>query len=301
MKGVAFLHSMDGIGFLVVILCATSIVLATASPFVTLALKMRPPNTHFSPIIPYFMPSQNILGPAAALQSAANVTGPAALQSAANVTGPAALQSAANVTGPAALQGPGPAAALQGPGPAAALQGPGPAAALQGPGPAALQSPSNVASKTSNQTGTEGFLSKGTINSLIRTPTSNWIATGNWSMSIDNGSLTGFATNMTWYNSNGKASHTHEFSNFKSAGGTIQGKNIVINGFMDVGTNHRMVWKNVPSMISIQGGKTIRISVDDNATNHHFAGQPVFGLVTSSVPCSDVPGANMEVLPSCQK
>ena len=230
MKGVAFLHSMDGIGFLVVILCVISIVLATASPFATLALKMRPYNTHFSPIIPYFMPPQNILGPAAALQS-----------------------------------------------------------------------PSNVASKTSNQTGTEGFLSKGTINSLIRTPTSNWIATGNWSMSIDNGRLTGFATNMTWYNSNGKASHTHEFSNLKSAGGTIQGKNIVINGFMDVGTNHRLVWKNVPSTISIQGGKTIRISVDDNATNHHFAGQPVFGLVTSSVPCSDVPGANMEVLPSCQK
>jgi len=261
---------MNGIGFLVVILCVISIVLATASPVATLALKMRPSNTHFSPIIPYFMHPQNILGPAAALQSAANATGPAA-----------------------ALQGPGPAAALQGPGPAAALQGPGPAAALQ---PTA-----NATSKTSNQTGTGGFLSKGTINSLIRTPTSNWIATGNWSMSIDNGSLTGFGTNMTWYNSNGKASHTHEFSNLKSAGGTIQGKNIVINGFMDVGTNHRLIWKNVPSTISIQGGKTIRISVDDNATNHHFAGQPVFGLVTSFVPCSDIPGANMEVLPSCQK
>src|SRR6266568_4248671 len=217
---------MGGMGFLVIILCVISIVLATASPVATLALKMRPSNTHFSPIIPYFMPPQNILGPAAALQS-----------------------------------------------------------------------PANVASKTSNQTGTGGFLSKGTINSLIRTPTSNWIATGNWSMSIDNGSLTGFATNMTWYNSNGKASHTHEFGNLRSAGGTIQGKNIIINGFMDVGTNHRLVWKNVPSTISIQGGKTIRISVDDNATNHHFAGQPVFGLVTSSVPCSDVPGANMEVLP----
>jgi hypothetical protein len=207
-----------------------------------------------------------------------------------------------NILGPAAaLQGLGPAAALQATGPAAALQGPanatGPAAALQGPSFSA----SNLAGKTSNQTGTGGLLSKGTINSLIRTPISNWIATGNWSMSIDNGSLTGFATNMTWYNSNGKASHTHEFSNFKSAGGTILGKNIVINGFMDVGTNHRLVWKNVPSMISIQGGRTIRISVDDNTTNHHFAGQPVFGLVTSSVPCSDVPGANMEVLPSCQK
>jgi len=251
MKGVAFLHSMDGIGFLVVILCVISIVLATASPFATLALKMRPSNTHFSPIIPYFMPPQNILGPAAALQ------------------GPA------NATGPTALQGPGPAAALQ--------------------------PPANVTSKTSNQTGTGGFLSKGTINSLIQTPTGNWIATGNWSMSIDNGSLTGFGTNMTWFNSNGKASHTHEFHNLRAGAGTIQGNNIIINGLTDVGTNHRVVWKNVPTTISIQGGKTIRISVADNATNHHFAGQPVFGLVTSFIPCSDVPGPNMEVLPSCQK
>jgi hypothetical protein len=237
MKGAAFLYSMDGMGFLVVILCVISLVLATASPFATLALKVLSSNAHFSPIIPYFMPPQNTSGP-----------------------------------GPAALQGPGPAAL-----------------------------PANVTSKTSNQTGTGGFLSKGTINSLIQTPTGNWIATGNWSMSIDNGSLTGFGTNMTWFNSNGKASHTHEFHNLRAGEGTIQGNNIIINGLTDVGTNHRVVWKNVPTTISIQGGKTIRISVDDNATNHHFAGQPVFGLVTSFVPCSDVPGANMEVLASCQK
>ena len=131
------------------------------------------------------MPPQNILGPAAALQSVANATGPGV-----------------------------------------ALQGPGPAAALQ--------PPANVTSKTSNQTGTGGFLSKGTINSLIQTPTGNWIATGNWSMSIDNGSLTGFGTNMTWFNSNGKASHTHEFHNLRAGAGTIQGNNIIINGLTDV-------------------------------------------------------------------
>ena len=103
MKGVAFLHSMHRIGLLVVILCVISIILATASPFATLALKMRPSNTHFSPIIPYFMPPQNISRPAAALQGPANAAGPAA-----------------------------------------------------------LQGPANAASKTSNQTGTGGFLSKGT-------------------------------------------------------------------------------------------------------------------------------------------
>jgi hypothetical protein len=255
MKGVAFLHSMDGMGFLVVILCVISLALATASPFATLALKVPPSNAHFLPIIPYFMPPQNTSGPAAALQ-----------------------------------------------GPAAALQGPGPAAALQTPTNATLPPlPANATSKTSNQTGTGGFLSKGTINSLIQTPTGNWIATGNWSMIVDNGSLTGFGTNMTWFNSNGKASHTDEFRNLRAGAGTIQGNNIIINGLTDVGTNHRVVWKNVPTMISIQGGKTIRISVADIATNHHFAGQPVFGLVTSFIPCSDVPGPNMEVLPSCQK
>ena len=230
---------MDGMGFLVVILCVISLALSTSSPFGTLTLKAS--NAHFSPIIPFFMPPQN----SSAL------------------------------------------AALQGTGPAAALQGTGP-----GPGPSAT-------SKTSNQAG--GFLSKGTINSLIQTPTGNWIATGNWSMIVDNGSLTGFGTNMIWFNSNGKASHTHEFRNLRAGAGTIQGNNIIINGLTDVGTNHRVVWKNVPTTISIQGGKTIRISVSDIATNHHFAGQPVFGLVTSFIPCSDVPGPNMEVLPRCQK
>jgi hypothetical protein len=80
----------------------------------------------------------------------------------------------------------------------------------------------------------------------------------------------------------GKASHTHEFRNLRAGAGTIQGNSIIINGLTDVGTNHRIVWKNVPTTIGIQGGKTIRISVADIATNHHFAGQPVFGLVTSS-------------------
>ena len=42
-----------------------------------------------------------------------------------------------------------------------------------------------------------------------------------------------------------------------------------------------IIWKSVTAAISINGGKTITISVDNNATNHHFAGQPLFGLVTS--------------------
>ena len=67
------------------------------------------------------------------------------------------------------------------------------------------------------QVSTEGFMAKGTINSLIYTPHTKWIATGNWSMNINNGTLTSFGTNMTWFNNNGTSSHTHEFQNFKSS------------------------------------------------------------------------------------
>jgi hypothetical protein len=154
------------------------------------------------------------------------------------------------------------------------------------------------------QVSTEGFMAKGTINSLIYTPRTKWIATGNWSMNINNGTLTSFGTNMTWFNNNGTSSHTHEFQNLKSSGAktiTVQqpSDNVILKGVMDIGTNHRIIWKNVPTTINISGGKTITISVNDKYTNKHFAGQPILGVVTSLTRCSDVPGPNMEVLPSC--
>jgi hypothetical protein len=137
-----------------------------------------------------------------------------------------------------------------------------------------------------------GFMSNGTVNSLIKTPTANWIASGNWTLNLNyNRNNAYFKTDMTWFNNNGKTSHTHEFQNFRfttpkaNITATVQpGNNIFLKGIMDVGTNHRIVWKNVPTTININAEKTITISVADNATNHHFAGQPIFGLVSSFLP-----------------
>jgi hypothetical protein len=166
-----------------------------------------------------------------------------------------------------------------------------------------LQQP-NIAQLGSIAT-TEGFNTRGSINSLIYTIHTIWIATGNWSMGVNNGSPTSFKTNMSWFNNNGTSDHTHEFLNFKPTGGGKVIKvqqpvnSVFVKGVMDVGTNHKISWKNVPTTISINGGKTITILLDDKATNHHFAGQPIFGVVTSFVRCSDTPGPNMEVLPPC--
>jgi hypothetical protein len=65
------------------------------------------------------------------------------------------------------------------------------------------------------------------------------------------------------------------------------------------GQTTRIIWKNVPTTININGGKTITIAVDNKKTNFHFAGQPILGVVTSMIPCSQngMPGPNP--LPSC--
>ena len=175
---------------------------------------------------------------------------------------------------------------------------------MTSPQPVNATSPQSLSSKSTQHQVPAGFLTKGTINSLIFAPHTKWITTGNWSMNVNNGSLTSFETNMTWFNQNGTASHTHEFRNFKNAAGnviTIQqpSNNVILKGVMDVGTNHRIVWKNVPTTIHINGDKTIIISVDTKATNNHFAGQPIVGVVKSFTLCSDIPGPNMEILPIC--
>ena len=149
-----------------------------------------------------------------------------------------------------------------------------------------------------------GFLTKGTINSIITTPTTKWIASGNWSMNVNNGNVMLFETNMTWNNINGTDVHSHEFQNFRASKPILlnqSDRNISIKGLMDVGTNHRVVWKDIPSTIDINGKKTISVSIDNNMTNQHFASQPILGVVKSFVICSDIPGPNMEILAPCSQ
>jgi hypothetical protein len=145
---------------------------------------------------------------------------------------------------------------------------------------------------------------KGTINSVIVVPQTKWIATGNWIMTINYGNLTGFLTNMSFFDEKGTATHTHEIQNFRpSAINKVivqrPDNSLIIRGLADVGTNHKVVWKDVPALIDIKGGKTISIALSDKATNSHFAAQPILGVVRSYTHCSDIPGPDMVILPSC--
>jgi len=166
------------------------------------------------------------------------------------------------------------------------------------------------------QATTEGVIAHGIIDSLIFAPSATWIASGNWTIGVNNGGLALVTANMTWYNDNGTASHTHEILNFRPTGVAGDGQqqqqpqqpiivqsadsSVSLRGVVDVAANHRIVWNDVQSTIDIKkGGKILAISLNDAQTNNHFGGRPIFGIVTSFIRCSDVPGANMEMLQPC--
>jgi hypothetical protein len=144
----------------------------------------------------------------------------------------------------------------------------------------------------------EDFAASGTINSTLYTTNGNWAAQGIWTLTVSEGNLTSFDTDMAW--NNGTAAHTHEFQNFvmddDSDDITIDPEgSVTIEGEMDVSTNGVVSWPSVPAEIIIQQGKIITVSVDHEDTDNHFGGQSVHGSVTSLQPCSATPGANMQV------
>jgi hypothetical protein len=159
----------------------------------------------------------------------------------------------------------------------------------------------------------QGIIAHGIIDSLILTPSSSWIAAGNWTIGVNNGNAALVTANMTWYNDNGTSSHTHEILNFRpfiAAPGQEQQQqpilvqpddnSVSLRGVVDIGASHRIAWNGVQSAIDIKkGGKILSISLDDAQTNHHFGGRPIFGIVTSFTRCSDQPGPNMEMLQPC--
>jgi hypothetical protein len=118
----------------------------------------------------------------------------------------------------------------------------------------------------------DSFRANGKINSDIITSTSKWTATGDWNMIVNGNELQLFETNMAW--NNATSGHTHEFLGFEAEDEEIvlpPGNIVSITGNMDVATNAATSWEAVPVTIDIGGGgKVITISLDHEATDHHF-------------------------------
>jgi hypothetical protein len=151
----------------------------------------------------------------------------------------------------------------------------------------------------------EDFILGGKIVSLLPIGADTWIADGNWNLVAENGGPKSFLTQMKWTSADGTTSHTHELQNFELTGNSTDivmtpNDTVILEGEIDVGTNGAISWENVPASIYLGNGQTIAVSLDDQATNSHFGGQTVFGLVTAATPCGSAPGPNMQILPPCE-
>ena len=151
----------------------------------------------------------------------------------------------------------------------------------------------------------DGFMANGQISSLVfgmpvSTNTVNmssvqkFILSGYWNLDTDNGKLTNFTSEFYTGPVNGANNHTHLLTNLRvhdnkpvqlSADGSTQ-----ILGLIDVKYNGESAWSNVPTTITISKGRTISINLADNATERHFMGQSIYGIVkdlTMNVPSND--------------
>jgi hypothetical protein len=140
----------------------------------------------------------------------------------------------------------------------------------------------------------DSFSANGEISSLLfgmppSTHTVNmssvdkFILSGNWKLVTDKGKIANFTSEFYTGPANGANNHTHQVTNPRvednrpvqlSADGTAQ-----ITGLIDVKTNGKSAWNDVPTMISISKGRTFTINIADNATQRHFMGQPIYGIV----------------------
>jgi hypothetical protein len=162
---------------------------------------------------------------------------------------------------------------------------------------ALAQTATTTATTTPKSSTTNTFSMNGAISSLVlgmspktktvdMTTVQKFILSGDWSMNVDKGKLTGFAASFYTGPANGGTSnHTHQISNFRVDNNNspiIQlspTKSVSISGISDVGTIGKKAWNNVHTILVISNGRTIAISLADKDTQSHFMGQQIYGIV----------------------
>jgi hypothetical protein len=112
-----------------------------------------------------------------------------------------------------------------------------------------------------------------------------YIASGDWNLDVQDGSVSDFAANFTMIHIDGTLRHTHDLSNFVSSNSTtidISGNGTsFIFGTVDVATDGQPKWTGVDALIIIEKNSVIIFSLATEDTEDHFGGQPIYGIVDS--------------------
>jgi len=123
------------------------------------------------------------------------------------------------------------------------------------------------------------------IDPLKLTAEKKFSISGNWSLSVNEGKVTNFATKFSNVLNDGTLWHTHELTNWKAINNTTvrltPDKSALIAGTVDVKLNGTDIWDSIKTNILITKGKVIAIILDNDAMANHFYGQPIYGVVRS--------------------
>ena len=134
-----------------------------------------------------------------------------------------------------------------------------------------------IGKKTSN--------SPADIDPLKLTAEKKFSLSGNWSLSVNEGKVTNFATKFSNVLNDGTLWHTHELTNWKAINNTIlrltPDKSALMVGTVDIKLNGTDIWNDIKTNILITKGKVIAIILDNQAMANHFYGQPIYGVVRS--------------------
>jgi hypothetical protein len=143
----------------------------------------------------------------------------------------------------------------------------------------------------------DSFSAMGTISSLVITvPETEFnitnaykvILTGEWNLSVINGTITNFGINFLASPMDGSKPHIHQITRFKPYANEkpielTEDGNLEVNGTADIKINGLIVWEGADLSISISKGNVFSIDPDDKDTGNHFEDQSVYGVVTGLI------------------
>lgn len=109
------------------------------------------------------------------------------------------------------------------------------------------------------------------------------VLSGDWSINVNNGSISFFEADFIAAPSDGSVSHTHELVNLIVEGDDpiqiLSNGNASIVGTIDIKLNGISLWNAVKTTVLISKGSTLTIILNDLDTHHHFMKQPIYGIV----------------------
>jgi hypothetical protein len=140
----------------------------------------------------------------------------------------------------------------------------------------------------------DSFSAIGTISSLVITVSESEfnitnafkvILTGEWNLSVRNGTMTNFEIDFLASPMDGRTPHIHQITNFRQYDNKdpirlTEDKSVIVDGISDVKINGMVVWEDAKISISISKGNIFSLDPDDVDTENHFGDQSVYGIVT---------------------